>query len=68
MSTKESWEWELWRHPEGHCYYLKVWPMDEADYDNVSTPGAELTVIRVLERMAPSRSQGSSAAASAMAW
>ena len=22
MSTKESWEWELWRHPEGHCYYL----------------------------------------------
>ena len=25
MSTKENWEWELWRHPEGHCYYLKVW-------------------------------------------
>jgi hypothetical protein len=41
MSTKESWEWELWRHPEGHCYYLKVWPMDEADYDNASTPGVQ---------------------------
>jgi hypothetical protein len=24
MSTKENWEWELWRHPEGHCYYLKI--------------------------------------------
>ena len=44
MSTKENWEWELWRHPDGHCYYLKVWPMDEADYGNLSTPGAELTV------------------------
>jgi hypothetical protein len=49
MSTKESWEWELWRHPEGHCYYLKVWPMDEADYGNVSTPGAELTVMEAFQ-------------------
>ena len=49
MSTKESWEWELWRHPEGHCYYLKVWPMDEADYDNASTPGAELTVMEAFQ-------------------
>jgi len=20
MSTKEKWEWELWRHPNGHSY------------------------------------------------
>jgi hypothetical protein len=37
MSTNEEWEWELWRHPDGHCYYLKLWPMDEADYGNIST-------------------------------
>jgi hypothetical protein len=49
MSTKESWEWELWRHPEGHCYYLKVWPMDEADYENASTPGAALTVMETFQ-------------------
>ena len=24
MSTKEKWEWELWRHPDGHSYYLKM--------------------------------------------
>ena len=45
MSTKENWEWELWRHPEGHCYYLKIWPMDEGDFGNPKTPGAELTVM-----------------------
>ena len=49
MSTKENWEWEFWRHPEGHCYYLMVWPMHEADYDNVSTPGAELTVMEAFQ-------------------
>ena len=49
MSTKENWEWELWRHPEGHCYYLKVWPMDKAGYDNASTPGAELTVMEAFQ-------------------
>ena len=45
MATKEDWEWELWRHPEGHCYYLKVWPMDDGDFGNASTPGAELSVM-----------------------
>ena len=49
MSTKENWEWELWRHPEGHCYYLKIWPMDEADLDNPATPGAELTVMEAFQ-------------------
>ena len=44
MSTKENWEWELRRHPEGYCYYLKIWPMDEGDFGNASTPGVELTV------------------------
>ena len=49
MSTKENWEWELWRHPEGHCYYLKMWPMSEADFDNPSTPGAELSVMEAFQ-------------------
>ena len=49
MSTKENWEWELWRHPEGHCYYLKVWPMDEADLDDPNTPGAELSVMEAFQ-------------------
>ena len=49
MSTKENWEWELWRHPEGHCYYLKVWPIDEADYGNAGSPGAELTVMEAFQ-------------------
>jgi hypothetical protein len=44
MSTKEDWEWELWRHPDGHCYYLKVWSTEETDYGNLTTPGAQLTV------------------------
>ena len=49
MSTKENWEWELWRHPEGNCYYLKIWPMDEGDFDNPNTPGAELTVMEAFQ-------------------
>jgi hypothetical protein len=49
MSTKDNWEWELWRHPEGHCYYLKVWSIDEGDFGNVSTPGAELTVMEAFQ-------------------
>ena len=49
MSTKENWEWELWRHPEGHCYYLKVWPVDEGDFGNPNTPGAQLTVMEAFQ-------------------
>ena len=49
MSTKENWEWELWRHPEGHCYYLKVWPMDEGEFGNASTPGAALSVMEAFQ-------------------
>ena len=49
MSTKESWEWELWRHPEGHCYYLKIWPLDEGLFDNPNTPGAELSVMEAFQ-------------------
>jgi hypothetical protein len=49
MSTKDDWEWELWRHPEGHCCYLKIWPMDEGDLGNAGTPGAELTVTEAFQ-------------------
>jgi hypothetical protein len=49
MSTKENWEWELWRHPEGHCYHLKIWPMDESDFDNPSTPAAQLSVMEAFQ-------------------
>jgi hypothetical protein len=49
MSTKENWEWELWRHPEGHCYYLNIWPEDEGDFGNASTPGAALTVLEAFQ-------------------
>jgi hypothetical protein len=45
VGTKENWEWELWRHPEGHCYYLKIWTMGESDLDNPGTPGTPLTVM-----------------------
>ena len=38
MSTKENWEWELWRHPDGHSYYLKLWAMDEGDFGNPKIP------------------------------
>jgi hypothetical protein len=43
--TSERWVWELWRHPDGHCYYIKAWPQDEADPENPDTPGAALTVM-----------------------
>ncbi len=49
MSTKENWEWELWRDPDGHSYYLKLWPMGEADFDNPKTPGVELSVIETFQ-------------------
>jgi hypothetical protein len=49
MSTKENWEWELWRHPEGHCYYLKIWPLNEGHFDNPNTPGAELSVMEAFQ-------------------
>jgi len=49
MYTNEHWEWELWRHPDGHCYYLKVWPADEADPGQSNTPGATLTVMETFQ-------------------
>jgi hypothetical protein len=49
MSTKENWEWELWRHPDGHSYYLKLWPMDEGHFDNPNTPAAELSVMEAFQ-------------------
>ena len=49
MCTKENRKWELWRHPEDHCYYLEVWPMDEGDFGNASTPAAELSVIQAFQ-------------------
>jgi hypothetical protein len=49
MSTKENWEWELWRHADGHSYYLKIWPMDEGDFGNPKTPGVELSVMETFQ-------------------
>ena len=49
MCTNEHWEWELWRHPDGHCYYLKVWPMNEGIFGQRKTPGAELTVMETFQ-------------------
>jgi hypothetical protein len=46
MCTNEHWDWELWRHPDGHCYYLKAWPTDEGEFaSKPNTPGATLTVM-----------------------
>ena len=45
MGANEHWEWQLWRHPDGHCYYLKVWPMDKGEFAAPNTPGAALTVM-----------------------
>ena len=47
--TSERWVWELWRHPDGHCYFLKVWSQDEADPENPDTPGAALTVMEAFQ-------------------
>ena len=44
MFNSEHWEWELWRHPEGHCYYLKVWPMHDGKFGDPKTPGVALTL------------------------
>jgi len=45
MYTNENWEWELWRHPDGHAYYLKVWPFNEGKFGKRNTPCVELTVM-----------------------
>lgn len=45
MCMNEHWEWELWRHPDGHCYYLKVWPMNSSAFGKPNTPGVALTVM-----------------------
>ena len=45
----KGWKWELWRHPDGHCYYLKVWPTEEADLANPDTPGAMLSVMEAFQ-------------------
>ena len=45
MCQNEHWEWELWRHPDGHCYYLKVWPMNEGQFGKPNTPAVKLTVM-----------------------
>jgi hypothetical protein len=49
MGTNDTWEWSLWRHPEGQCYYLKLWPMDEGDSGNIRPRGAELTVMEAFQ-------------------
>jgi len=49
MSTDEKWEWELWRHPDGHCYYLKIRPADEGNFGNARTPAAALTVMEAFQ-------------------
>lgn len=49
MCTKENWEWELWRHPEGYCYYLKIWPMDQGKFGDRTTPGAALTLMETFQ-------------------
>lgn len=45
----EHWEWELWRHPDGHCYYLKAWPMNDGDFGKPHTPGAVLSVMETFQ-------------------
>jgi hypothetical protein len=44
-SIGNEWVWELWRHPDAHCYYLKVWRPSEAALGRPDTPGAVLTVL-----------------------
>jgi hypothetical protein len=34
---------------DGHSYYLKLWPMGEADFDNPKTPGVELSVMETFQ-------------------
>jgi len=41
----EHWEWELWRDPDGHSYYLKVWPIDKGEFAKPNTPGVALSVM-----------------------
>ncbi len=48
MYTNEHWEWELWRHPDGHAYYLKGWPMNKGEFGKPNTPGVESTVMETL--------------------
>ena len=49
MFVSEHWEWELWRHPDGHCYYLKVWPIHDGKFGDPKTPGAALTVLETFQ-------------------
>ena len=49
MFNHEHWEWELWRHPDGHCYYLKHWPFNQGKFGNPKTPGLELTVMEAFQ-------------------
>jgi len=45
MYSSEHWEWELWRHPDGHAYYLKLWPFNEGKFGKRNTPSVELTTL-----------------------
>lgn len=49
VCVNDSWEWELWRHPHGHCYYLKVWPMTEGYFGNIRTPAAQLSLMETFQ-------------------
>ena len=49
MGANEHWEWQLWRHPDGHCYYLKVWALDQGEFGQPNTPGAVLTVMEAFQ-------------------
>jgi hypothetical protein len=44
MFTNEHWEWELWRQPDGQCYYLTVIRKDIEEFVVPRLPGVALTV------------------------
>jgi hypothetical protein len=47
--TNEHWDWELWRDPDGHQYFLKVWPVDKGKYNQPKTPGVALTLMETFQ-------------------
>jgi hypothetical protein len=49
MYTNEHWEWELWRHPDGPRYLLKVWPFNEAAFGKPNSPGLALTLAETFQ-------------------
>jgi hypothetical protein len=49
LGANEHWEWQLWRHPDGHGYYLKVWPMDQGEFRAPNPTGAALTVMETFQ-------------------